>query len=376
MKVSIIEPVGGHGGMDYYDFSLCKALIDAGVAPILYTCDKTSSKKGGMLRVVKAYRGVYGRMNPVWRGFRYLRGTIFSLTHGALRGSAVSHFHLFHIGPLEAFNVLCAKIAFSKVVVTAHDVESFKKGLSVGFLVSLVYRLSDAVIAHNEVSKRELIDKLNVPTKKIHVVRHGNYISDVGEQIWSQVRTEPQSELRLLFFGQIKEVKGLDLLLRALSLALPACDGNISLTIAGKVWKDDFAVYAKIIEDLDLKGKVRADIRYIPDDEVAPYYLGADLVVLPYRKIYQSGVVLMAMSYGVPTLVSNIPGMTEVVEDGETGLVFNAGDVQDLARNLIRAYEDRDLLRRVGARGRAHVEGSYDWGRVGRDTAEVYRSLF
>ena len=86
-----------------------------------------------------------------------------------------------------------------------------------------------------------------------------------------------------------------------------------------------------------LHENVRLDIRYIPDEQVSNYYCAADFVVLPYKKIFQSGVLLMAMSYGTPVITSNIPGMTEIVTDGINGLTFQSEDVASLAASLLGA---------------------------------------
>jgi glycosyltransferase involved in cell wall biosynthesis len=116
-------------------------------------------------------------------------------------------------------------------------------------------------------------------------------------------------------------------------------------------------------------------IRYISDQEVPYFYAAADIVVLPYKRIYQSGVLLMAMSFGRPVVVSNIPGMLEVVTDGHTGLVFESENDQDLARRLIDAGNDSELLRRVAQRGYELMLARYSWTKIGRETATCYKRI-
>lgn len=369
----MIEPVGGHGGMNYYDFGLCRGLVDAGVTPTLYTCDETDVTPGTPFPVAVVYRRIFGR-DPAWRrGLRYLRGSLRALVGARIAGSRLAHFHVFQVGVLELFNVLLAKLLLLRVVITAHDVEAFRGEWS--SIKSWVYGLADRVIAHNRSSQRELVRVLSVPERKIHVIPHGNYLGHLGAMPpVASARAElnlPRDAQVLLFFGQIKEVKGLDLLLDALAVVNGVVP-EAHLVIAGKMWGQDFATYQSQIDRLGLGSHCTAHIRYIADDEVAAYYAAADLVVLPYRKIYQSGVILMAMSYGKPVLAADLEGMKEVIEDGVTGFLFRAEDASDLAKRLQAVLADRACMERVAAMGLERMRTDYCWGGIGQLTADCY----
>ena len=371
--VAIIEPVGGHGGMNYYDFGLCRGLVDAGVTPTLYTCDETNVTPAMPFMVAVVYRRIFGR-DPAWRrGLRYLKGSLRALIGARIAGTRLAHFHVFQVGALELFNVVLAKLLLLRVVITAHDVEAFRGEWS--SIKSWVYGLAHCVIAHNRVSQRELVRVLGIPERKIHVIPHGNYLAHLGAvppagSARVKLNLPPGAQV-LLFFGQIKEVKGLDLLLDALA-TVKAAVPEVCLVIAGKMWGPDFAQYQSQIERLDLAGHCVAHIRYIADDEVGAYYAAADLVVLPYRKIYQSGVVLMAMSYGKPVLASDLEGMKELVEDQVTGFLFRAEDATDLAKRLEAVLADRAGMQRVAAQGLELMRDAYGWEHIGRLTAQCY----
>ena len=372
--VAIIEPVGGHGGMNYYDFGLCQGLIGANVTPTLYTCDETQVAPGLPFTVVLAYRRIFGA-DPAWRrGLRYLGGSLRALVGARRGGMRLVHFHIFQIGVLELFNVLLARLLSMRVVITAHDVEAFRGERS--SIKSLVYGLAAGVIAHNRVSQRELVRVLGVPERKIHVIPHGNYLGHVGavpagDAARARLSLPPNAKV-LLFFGQIKEVKGLDLLLDAAASIKPAVP-ELHVLIAGKMWGQDFAPYRSQIDRLGLQDHCIAHVRYIADDEVAAYYAAADLVVLPYRKIYQSGVILMAMSYGKPVLAADLDGMKEVIDDGVTGYLFRAGDSAHLAQRLQAALAEPAAMQRVAAKGRELMRAEYSWEHVGQLTGACYR---
>ena len=376
-RAIVIEPVGGHGGMNYYDIGLCSGLGRAGVDVTLYTCDRNPpASVPGLFTVRPTFAGVYGQ-RPAWqRGLRYVRALVAALVGERFRGTQVAHFHFFHVGPLEYLGVLLAWLLRYRVVVTAHDVESFKDGLSVQALVMRSYAMADAVVAHNRTSAAEVTGKLNVPAQRIHVVPHGSYVDFAGSP---PSRSEARRQLGLtgdgpvvLFFGQIKEVKGLDVLIEAFALLhhqVPAA----RLVIAGRVWKDDFAKYADRIRALGIEGSVALHIRYIPDDEVARFYSAADLVALPYRRIYQSGVLLMAMSFGTPVVASDLDAMKEVVVDGDNGYLFRQGHAADLARVLHHALADPQALARVRAAAADCMRERFGWAGIGRQLAGVYR---
>src|SRR5215212_672743 len=243
LKVAMVEPVGGHGGMDYYDFGLCKGLSNTGAKVTLYTCDETRRRDVTFCETRFPYRRIYGD-DPAWlRGVRYLRGSIQALLGAKLGRAQIAHFHFFHVGPLELFNVLLAKLLRLRVVVTAHDVQPFAKRLSVPWMVDKAYRDSDRVIAQSEVSKRELRTLLQEAGAKIATIPHGNYLHSIAEvPTREDARTRiglPDAAQVLLFFGQIKEVKGLDVLLQAMPRLVEEFPDTV-LLIAGKVWKDDF----------------------------------------------------------------------------------------------------------------------------------------
>jgi len=376
--VAVIEPVGGHGGMNYYDLGLCRGLLAAGCRVSLYTCDETAVPATPGLRFYPYYKRIYGPGGRWARAYRYLSGTLSTLARAVACGEEICHFHVFHGSVPELVPVLLAKLCRRKVVITVHDVETFgdPAALNRGTL-GKVLRFANRLIVHNEFSKRELIEKLAVSPKKVSVIPHGNYLETVGKMLdpVEAKRTLGIRESRkvVLFFGQIKDAKGLDLLLEAapnVACKIP----EVMFLIAGRPWKSDFSRYEALIHKLGIRDRCVLHIRFIPHEEVACYYAAADVVVLPYRRIYQSGVVLMTMSYGRPVLVSDLPGMTEIVRDEENGFVFASGSVEHLAKRLVEVLHSDEGRARVAAAGFGYVSREHDWLRIGQITAEIYKA--
>jgi D-inositol-3-phosphate glycosyltransferase len=123
----------------------------------------------------------------------------------------------------------------------------------------------------------------------------------------------------ILFFGFIREYKGLDLLLEAVS-DIRFSDLNIKLIIAGEYYSDP-KPYHEIIEKNKLKNRVVEKTNFIPNDDVVNYFCAADIVVQPYKNATQSGVTQIAYHFDKPMLVTNVGGLPEMIPDGKVGYV-------------------------------------------------------
>jgi glycosyltransferase involved in cell wall biosynthesis len=261
-----------------------------------------------------------------------------------------------------------AKIMNLRCVVTVHDVNSFDKKAS-RIVEKRCYSLIDGIIVHNESSRKDLLIK-NVSIKRIAIIPHGNYTPFISKLPYN----ETNDVFTLLFFGQIKKVKGLDVLLKSVKLVKEK-NYRIHLIVAGKAWKSDFDYYLDLIDRLDINDAVSTDFRYIPDNEVSSFYSRADLVVLPYTEIYQSGVLLLTMSYGRPVLCSDLNAFREIVIDGETGFLFQNKNERDLANNIIHIIQNKSILPDIIKNANVLIESKYNWVNIGRMTLDFYNSI-
>ena len=287
--------------MDYYDFGLCEGLANAGVGAVLYTSDETTVFENVSFEIRKWYVGIFGTKPLVFRGVRFLFATLRVYRDILKKNISIVHLHFFDVGVLQLGLSVLAKILRRRVVITVHDVESFTKDRRSLHLAKIAYALADCLIVHNQFSKSELISRTSVPATLIEVIPHGNYLHAYASLFDGKVARQKlgwsQNEKVILFFGQIKGVKRLDLLLEAFA-ELAKIRSEIRLVIAGKVTDVPFDVYQSQIDRLGIGSKCTCLIRYIRNEEVPLLYAASDLVVLPYDRIYQSGVLLMAMSFG------------------------------------------------------------------------------
>ena len=142
----------------------------------------------------------------------------------------------------------------------------------------------------------------------------------------------------LLFFGLIREYKGLDILLEAFR-ELPE---DYRLVIAGECY-GPFDKYQAIIDSLPDASRVEVHQEYIRDSEVRNYFSQADLVVLPYRSATQSGISAIACHFGVPMLVTDVGGLKEEVGDSGTGIVAERPDPEVVREKILRFFADESI---------------------------------
>lgn len=145
----------------------------------------------------------------------------------------------------------------------------------------------------------------------------------------------------MLFFGLIRDYKGLDLLLRAWASARPE---GYRLIVAGEFYASR-EKYVSLIDESGLRDEVALHDRFIPDEEVRYYFSAADCLVLPYRSATQSGVTQIAYNFSLPMIVTDVGGLPEIVPDGRTGLVC-APTAEGIA-DALRRIREGDTLRRM-----------------------------
>ncbi|HYW68061.1 MAG TPA: glycosyltransferase [bacterium] len=177
----------------------------------------------------------------------------------------------------------------------------------------------------------------------------------------------------VLFFGYVREYKGLAYLLRAMPLILKKVD--VDLLVVGEFY-DDRAGYDRIIEEEGLGERVHVVAEHVPDESVGDYFAAADVAVLPYVSATQSGITQIALASGLPVISTNVGGLPEVVRDGETGYIVKPEDEGELASAVVRYFTGGDAER---MRANVAVEAQRDHAgdlmrRAIRDFLEMARA--
>jgi D-inositol-3-phosphate glycosyltransferase len=283
--------------------------------------------------------------------------------------------------------MLYYRVLGKRVVLTAHNVNAGKRDSKDTFLNRLTlriqYRLSDHIFVHTEQMKRELVQEFGVQLVRITVIPFG-----INNAVPNTVLTASEAKQRLsirdgerviLFFGRIRPSKGLEYLITAFR-QIGARYDRYRLIIAGQ--PDNSENYWNTIRDSireDVQtGRILLRTEFIPDDQTEVYFKAADVLVLPYRHIYQSGVLFLGHSFGLPVLAADVGSLKDEIVEGNTGFVFRSEDPVALATTIER-YFASDLFVNLGSQRQEIIDFAterHSWDVVGKMTMRVYAALF
>ena len=327
---------------------------------------------------------------PLWEKTRRLLAYYGRL----MRYGSVAEPNIFHIlwnNKIEWFDrtvlMLFYKLQKRKLVLTAHNVNAAKRDGQDSPLNRLTlrtqYQLADHIFVHTEKMKSELVDEFGVRNTSITVIPYGinNAVPDTGV-----TRVDARRRLGLhvddkvlLFCGAIAPYKGLDLLVDAFE-QLVRKDSACRLVIAGNP-KAGCEKYLKEIQrrvdQAPYRENVIQRIEYIPDADAEIYFKSADVLVMPYRHIFQSGILFWSFSFGLPVVATDVGSFRDDVVEGETGFLCTPDDSAALAC-AVEKFFTSDLFsqaesRRQKIREFAHLRHS--WEVVADKTREVYERL-
>jgi glycosyltransferase involved in cell wall biosynthesis len=224
-----------------------------------------------------------------------------------------------------------------KVLFICHNVMPHETmGLS-SLLARLTLRQGHSFIVHSE---KDFVDlRKLVSDAQIRKTTHPTYEAFTLGQSPPE---EAKQALKLtgnvvLFFGFVREYKGLVYLLQAMPKVLEVV--QVHLLIVGEFWENKVQ-YLSLIDEFQIADHVTIVDRYIPNEEIGGYFSAANVVVLPYVDATQSGVIQLAFGFNKPVITTNVGGLAEVVKDGETGFVVPPRNSDVLADSIIRYFQE------------------------------------
>jgi glycosyltransferase involved in cell wall biosynthesis len=334
-------------------------------------------------------RGDLSEMASAWRKITRVLAYYARLLLYAFHTKATV-FHILWNNKFEVVDrvplMLYYKILGKKVVLTVHNVNKRERDSNDSWLnrttLKVQYRLADHLFVHTERMKRELIVQFGIYREKLSVIPFGinNAVpqTDITPDEARRRLEIPATDRVILFFGNIAPYKGLEYLIEAFRLMM-INGANYRLIIAGNPKnRDDY--WNGIEESLDRhpnRDRILRKIMFIPDAETEVYFKSADVAVLPYRHIFQSGVLSLSYSFGVPVIASDVGSLREDIVEGETGFICRAEDSHDFARAL-EEYFSSDLYYQLANRRqeiRNYALRRYSWEIVSHMTSDVYKQL-
>jgi D-inositol-3-phosphate glycosyltransferase len=300
-------------------------------------------------------------------------------------------FHILWNNKFEHFDrtllMLYYRLFGKRIVLTAHNVNTRKRDGRDNWLnrlsLGVQYRLCHHILVHTVAMKDELVADFGIASQRVSVIPFGiNNTSPTTalgrREARERISLDP-GEKTLLFFGHIAPYKGLEYLIAAIS-ELAKEDKNLRLVIAGRI-KPGYASYWNAIRSqISLRGlenRIIQHVRFIPETEVEVYFKAADVVVIPYVEIFQSGVPFLSYSFGLPVVATDVGSLRDDIVEAKTGFLCRRADAGDLAR-AIRSYFTSDLYHHLDQHRRTIREFANErnsWTKVGEIIEGVYQRV-
>lgn|GEM_PF-134557 len=426
LRLALVEPVG-RGGLIHHAFQLGRALTGEGaevilvtsrdheldelralgvdipfrVEPLLRLWDAKPSSPNGTRGAWR--RGLRGAIwyREQWRLVRYL--TRFP-TRGGPRPDAVLFGDLRFAGDLVPLKLLarrCRRQEGSRdqgqrrgtaLVDLCHNVHPFslggrsagrfeRPGGLTGAAFRRIYRLFDRVIVHFESNRRRFLASYGLPPERVGAIPlgHGGLFRELARGA-----SAPALRRRLgiaadapvvSLLGSLAPYKGPDLAVEAFA-RIHRSRPDARLVLAGPVLPGlDLAGLRREVERRGLSAAVHLEAGYLPVSEMAAWMEMATVAIFPYRDVSQSAVVALALTLGVPPVVTRVGAMEDMVRDGETGRVVAPEDPTALAAATLGLLEDGGQRDRMAEAARLFAREELSWRRVARELLAEIRPL-
>ena len=172
----------------------------------------------------------------------------------------------------------------------------------------------------------------------------------------------------------MRPYKGTEILIEATAKVL-ADHPDLLLVMAGRATPERGQWLIECISQSGLQEDSHCRFEYLPTDELACYLALSDVIALPYLYIDQSGVLLSALSLGIPVIASDVGGFAETIRNQDIGFLFASGSVEDLAAQLQEVLSHLDMAKSKANRARSYVLSQLSWSVIADRTIALYRSL-
>lgn len=379
------------GGDKPYALGLAAALISQGVAFDFIASDELDDpelRRSPLAHFFNLRKEMRSNVSAVRKVVRvlvyYLRLIVYAATAKP---------KLFHILWNNKFAILDRTLLMlyyralrKRIILTLHNVNAGQRDGNDNFVNRLTlriqYLLADHLFVHTEQMRKDLRESFGLPDANISVIPFG-----INSTVPNTDLTSSEARQRLgltgshkvvLFFGNIAPYKGLEHLVDATAL-LTQRSADYRLVVAGRP-KNCQAYWQEIqrrLSDPDLRSYVTERIEYVPDADTEIYFKAADVLVLPYTHIFQSGVLFLGYNFGLPVIASDVGSLKEDIIEGKTGFVCKPRDPVDLSK-CIETYFSSELYQELETRRqdiKDFAAKKYSWTTVGEITQSVYKKL-
>lgn len=231
---------------------------------------------------------------------------------------------------------------------------------------SKALRLFDDYIVHTESTKDYVVSTLGLKVSNVHVIYHGIFKPKDFE--FSSINIEREN-IKIIMYGFQSYYKGTDVFLKALSFIKEEYKNKIKVSICGAFSDDYYQTCTNIDTGVDIKWIPQ----FLSDKELYENIDEANLIILPYRRISQSGVLLLALNTRRYIIASDIPSFQETLKGFPEETFFKTEDPKDLAR-VINAYYEKQIDFEKIKESIEYLNVLYSWQKSAINTINLYKS--
>jgi D-inositol-3-phosphate glycosyltransferase len=288
----------------------------------------------------------------------------------------------------RTFLMLYFKLRRKKVAFTAHNVNQARRDGKDSLLnrvtLKMQYSLCDHIFVHTQKMKEELCKDFRVAEDTVTVIRYPmNYALPDTELTPAEAKQRlgiEDDEKAILFFGKIRPYKGIEHLIAAFKLLSVNSPEKYRLIIAGEPNRGAKEYLHEIQQAAQREfdqGQVILRFQFIPDEQMELYFKGADVLVLPYKEIFQSGILFLSYSFGLPVIATDVGSFREDIVEGKTGFLCAPADPADMAKALDK-YFASDLFRNLKVRRqelREYAYANHSWDALAALSCKAYAQM-
>ena len=326
--------------------------------------------------LIKAGCDVYTDTNEFWNPTRHYNVLHIQFPEFLAKNShkqSISKQHSSELKFSEQLNIF--RDSGTKIIWTVHNLKGHEQkytGIN-NHVYSETVKLCHGIIVQAPIGKNLLINSYPLAKQKpIITIPHGNYIGVYPDSITkSEAKNQlkiKEEEIVLLYFGLQRKYKDMYLVFKAFKKSHKV-NNNIRLLLIGQPFtyrRRLFFLYIKL-----LCRNITVIPTYIPDNEIQTYFRAADIAIFAFKKVFMSGSIILAESFGLPIIAPNIGCLPDLVPKS-VGFTYNHSDKAHLSKTILKAINSD--LEKMGKKA-TEIQHTKDWKNIGTKTKAFYDSI-
>lgn len=377
-KVLIVEQLGKK---DFeYAYSAAKHYSDRYDVTV-FTADETPRNVDTTgFNVEYGFHGIYSG-SKINKGINYLKAFHELKQFIKKNKFDIVHFQWYELPIYEKFFYKSLKKLYKpapKIVMTVHGIVPMEESKSRHIGLQFMYQEADVLLLHSDPALKYFNECFSVDRPKYVITpafRDEADYTPIDKSEARRILGLPQDKTILLSFGTVRDDKTIDLLYKAFPAALKR-NPNLFLLSGGTLNVTDKDYYKQIAEECRKTGSAKIDFAYIDKELEGVYYSAADILVVPYSYISQSGVAYYGLLYDLPMIASDIPRLDLMARGGVNAEIFHKGDVEELTNKIVELSQSPEKMKEYSAASHRILKAEFSIQKRVDITEKAYDDLF